>query len=299
MRLSRPGGFWKRRAPWKRRSRGGQPLARPVYAVELPEFSDAFMQCMGGFFIEMIEVLGRRTASFHLALTTPKRLASFKPEPFSKLYQRSVYQSMRNLLRRTVALARKRMRSLPESTALQARFFVEHEKELLRFLERITQCRIIADKTRIHGDYHLGQVLFTGKDYVILDFEGETERSLGDRLLKRSPLRDLAGMLLSFHDVAHKALEREQEVHPEAVASLAAWAETWSHAASGLFLRSWLTAVDGASFVPGDTHALEVLLSCFLVERCVLEIERSLNHEPEGVHLPLHCLRRILETAEG
>lgn len=269
---------------------------RQLFDASSYAWPEHFLESLGGFFVEMVELLGRRTAAFHKTLAAPKRLNSFKPEPFSKLYQRSVYQSMRNLVRRTVALCRKKVKGLPEDLAVRVKAFVDDERRLLAFLEGITKVKVEADKTRIHGDYHLGQVLFTGKDWVILDFEGEPERSLGDRSLKRSPLRDLAGMLLSFHHVARTALAQEQSLHPEAVESLGPWAMTWSMAASDIFLQTWLAESEGAGFVPKDRAALETLLGCFLVERCVLDLERTLMHDQARAHLPLLCLAGILDT---
>jgi len=274
------------------------PPARRFFSTTPASIPDEFTRHLGSFFAEMLETLGRRTAAFHLALAAPRSLPSFKPEPFSKLYQRSVYQSMRNLLRRTVSAARKSRRAVPAERRDELERFIRSEAPLLQYLERITHVRVEADKTRIHGDYHLGQVLFTGKDWVILDFEGEAERSLGDRSLKRSPLRDIAGLLLSFELVAVTAMERVAELHPETSEALSPWAATWSRAASSLVLQGWLSDVAEASFTPRDPEALETLLSCFLVERCVLDIERALSQEPGRVHLALRCLQGIVGELE-
>ncbi len=274
------------------------PDLGPLYAVELPEPSRKFQGSLGGFYLDMVRSLGARSAAFHLTLAAPKRLAAFKPEPFSKLYQRSVYQSMRNLVRRTARSMGKSRSRLPEQLQSRADRFITNEKALLRFLERVFNVRVEAQKTRIHGDYHLGQVLFTGKDYVILDFEGEAERSLGDRCLKRSPLRDVAGMLLSFHHAAYTALDYEASLHPDKREAMEPWTRAWGRLCGGTFLQSWLRAAGTAPFVPQNTEAVETLLSCFLLERAVLEIERALNNGLERLHLPLMLLEQLLESEE-
>ncbi len=267
----------------------------PLYAIEAPAPPQEFLDSVGGFYLEMIRTLGSRSAAFHLALAASKRLAAFKPEPFSKLYQRSIYQSMRNLVRRTALSVTKARKGLPQALLSRSDAFVRNESALLRFLERVIEVRVDSQKTRIHGDYHLGQVLFTGKDFMILDFEGETERSLGDRSLKRSPLRDVAGMLLSFHHAAFTALDREALLDPEAQETLTPWARAWARVCGNTFLRSWLRSVQQAPFLPSDQQATETLLSCFLVERGVLEIERALNNGMGRMHLPLILLEQLLE----
>src|SRR5689334_25265550 len=95
-------------------------------------------------------------------------------------------------------------------------------------LRRILDVKIVATRIRIHGDYHLGQVLHTGKDFVIVDFEGEPARSLGERRMKRSALRDVAGMMRSFHYAAYASLWKQSSMRSEDIALLETWASAWS-----------------------------------------------------------------------
>jgi maltose alpha-D-glucosyltransferase/alpha-amylase len=156
-----------------------------------------------------------------------------------------------------------------------------------------------AVKTRYHGDYHLGQVLRTGRDFLIIDFEGEPARALSERRLKRSPLRDVAGMVRSFHYAAHSALHAAGALRPEDVGRLGAWAEGWYAAVAGVFLESYRQAAAGAVFVPGERAEFEVLLRCFLLDKAVYELGYELNNRPDWVFLPLAGIEKILADAKG
>ena len=149
-----------------------------------------------------------------------------EPEPFSAMAQRSVYQNMRASLRRTFTLLEKKICDLPATFRDEAKEVLDAEQEILAREKRLLDRRTNAAKIRIHGDYHLGQLLYTGKDVVILDFEGEPARPLSERKLKRSALRDVAGMMRSFQYAAYSALW-QPAMRKEDVPFLERWADLW------------------------------------------------------------------------
>src|SRR6476619_3236189 len=118
-------------------------------------------------------------------------------------------------------------------------------EEILERFKNIFRHKMDTLKIRTHGDYHLGQVLFTGKDFVILDFEGEPARSYSERRLKRSPLRDVAGMIRSFHYAAYGGLHLNERLQPEERAKLIPFAEQWYHYMRGFFMQAYLETVAG------------------------------------------------------
>jgi maltose alpha-D-glucosyltransferase/alpha-amylase len=236
----------------------------------------------------------------HLALATaPGDDADFGPEEFTGLYQRSLYQSMRNLNGRVFRTARERLRHLPATAAEEVRRVAAREGEILKTFEVLLDLEIHATRIRCHGDFHLGQVLYTGKDFVIIDFEGEPTRSLSERRRKRSPLQDVAGMIRSFDYVAHGVLGRDAGgafAEREDVRVVEPWTRFWFTWMSSAFLRAYLRAAGEASFVPATVRDREALLTVFLLEKGVYELGYELNNRPDWVRIPV---RGILELLRG
>jgi maltose alpha-D-glucosyltransferase/alpha-amylase len=248
-----------------------------------------------GSFREMIRLLGQRTAEMHLALASGEEPA-FAPEPFTPFYQRSLYQSFRAQARRALTLLRRRLKELPDSLREEAQHLVEQEEALLKRGRAIFEQTITAQRIRVHGDYHLAQVLYTGKDYVIIDFEGQSGTSLSDRRRKRSPLRDVASMLRSFHFAAHAALEGGR-LRTEDIATLEPWARFWQRWTSVVFVKAYRETVGEASFLPADRAARVTLLEFYLLKRAANELRLELLHRTGRVRVPVQGLLQLLETS--
>ncbi|HEX4085022.1 MAG TPA: maltose alpha-D-glucosyltransferase [Chthoniobacteraceae bacterium] len=250
---------------------------------------------IGGIYPERARQLGVRTAQMHFALAGEDTDASFAPEPFTTLYQRSIYQSMRGSLRRTMGVLQRRLPHLDGKYRKLVLEIVADEPAILARMASILRRKIHCAKIRTHGDYHLGQVLNTGKDFVIIDFEGEPSRSLSERKLKRSALRDVAGMLRSFHYAAHTALSLHQHtVRPEDIPLLEPWAEHWANWIGSAYLQSYLQTADAAPFIPDTREDTETLLDAYLLEKAVYEVGYELNNRPNWISIPLRGIQQIL-----
>lgn len=152
-------------------------------------------------------------------------------------------------------------------------------------------------RTRIHGDYHLGQVLYTGSDFMIIDFEGEPARPLSERRTKRSPLQDVAGMVRSFHYAAFSHLlgphdaSTSSDAHARALAN---WAEGWYAWVVRTFLRSYFRVAQSGSFLPSSREEISALLQIHLLEKAIYELGYELNNRPSWVGIPLAGISQLL-----
>ena len=145
-------------------------------------------------------------------------------------------------------------------------------------------------------NYHLGQVLFTGRDFVILDFEGEPSKSYSERRLKRSPLRDVAGMLRSFHYAAYGAMFLNDRVREEDIEKLVPFAEQWSYYMGNFFMQAYLEKATEAACIPADPEDLEIMMQLYLLEKAIYELNYELNNRPEWVIIPLRGIRSLMKS---
>jgi maltose alpha-D-glucosyltransferase/alpha-amylase len=251
----------------------------------------AVLEEAAGGYMSQARLLGQRTGEFHLALAGEREDPTFIAEPFTGLYRRSIYQSLRNSARTTFDLLRRRLSILPESLRDEAREVLALEDALLRQARAVMERKIPMARCRIHGDYHLGQVLFTGKDFVIVDLEGEPSRSLSERRYKRSPLRDVAGMIRSFEYAAAFAVRRGP-TRSEDVPALLPWARLWQRWASASFLRGYFDAAGDAAYLPKGLDALAAMFNFYLLDKTIYELRYELNNRPDWVDIPLEGIRR-------
>ncbi|TVR25615.1 MAG: maltose alpha-D-glucosyltransferase [Ilumatobacter sp.] len=259
-----------------------------------------------GPFLGAAQLLGERTAQLHLALAAAGNDdRAFAAEGFTRLYQRSVYQSMRNAVRRGLQSSRDSLDSITDEGARDKIVeLIAREHDILELLRRLSTERIDTLRTRIHGDFHLGQVLCTGRDFVLIDFEGEPARPLGERRIKRSPLRDVAGMLRSFQYATYSALQFQVERGTveggtTSYEALRQRLREWNRWVSAAYLHGYFTAADGHPFVPADPDHTAILLDAFQLEKALYELSYEMNNRPEWVGIPLAGIAEILGDEEA
>ena len=168
--------------------------ARPLTELLEEQQPDEAALEMIGAYIEIARMLGQRTAELHHALASDREDPNFAPEPFTPFYQRATFQSMRNLTEQTFRLLRNRQAFVPEGSRKALDRLLAHPESIASRFDNFLKCKMTALRIRAHGDLHLGQVLYTGKDFVIIDFEGEPARPLSDRRRKRTAIRDVSGV---------------------------------------------------------------------------------------------------------
>ncbi len=251
---------------------------------------------IGHSYLEETLLLGKRTAEMHQALASARKNPAFEPEKFSLLYQRSVYQNIRNNLKQQMSLLDKLMNRLPTQVGAEAEKILKSQTDILEKLKLLNRKKFVASKIRIHGDYHLGQVLYTGKDYIIIDFEGEPAHAPGERRLKYSPLRDVAGMIRSFHYAAYSVLLQYHEAHPENYTLLEEWVGHWFTCIAGLYLKSYLEELKLPDLVPQDRNDFEILLDALLLNKAIYELGYELNNRPDWVIIPIKGIQAAISN---
>jgi maltose alpha-D-glucosyltransferase/alpha-amylase len=269
------------------------------HILSLPEEPPPLAKETIGPYLNSARLLGQRTAELHVALASGLDDPDFAPDFFTHMYQTSLYQSMRSFTVRTLQILKEQLTNIPEELRDDAQQVLDLEKEIIGRYQSIREQRISAARIRCHGDYHLGQVLFTGKDFVIIDFEGEPARSLSERRLKRSPLLDVAGMIRSFHYAAHSALIRQVPLAPRPendLPLLQHWAQYWYVWVSTTFLNSYLDIVRPVGLLPEDPEHLRILLDAYILEKAIYEIGYELNNRPDWVKVPLQGILQLMET---
>ncbi len=262
------------------------PAARPsLIEASRSEPGEVAVRTIGGY-LESARLLGRRTAELHAALSSDPSDPAFAPERISPGDQRSIYQSLSGLSLRATDLLRTQLSRLPADAREEGRQVLDQETRIASILRSFLARRLNTARIRVHGDYHLGQVLYTGHDFVIIDFEGEPTRSLYERRLKRLAMRDVAGMLRSFSYASQAAL-RSPDITAERLPSLQAWARFWVDNVSAAFLRTYLATAGNASWVPQHAEDLELQLTTMLLEKALYELRYELNLRPDWVRIPL------------
>jgi maltose alpha-D-glucosyltransferase/alpha-amylase len=249
-------------------------------------------------YLENARLLGQHTAELHLALADSSGDDAFLPEPFTELYRKALYHGMTALSNRTFDRLQQSMRRLPPDVLETAASVLSHEDSVREFLRPVRDQRVTAMRIRTHGDLNLRQFLYTGKDFVIIDFEGERARPLSERRIKRCSLRDVASMLRSFHYAAYAVLFGQMPgviTTTETTPVLEHWARFWYLCAGGSYLQGYLATAGTAAFMPKTRSELKLLLTAYLMEKAVQELGIELNDRPEWVRIPLLGILQLLE----
>jgi trehalose synthase-fused probable maltokinase len=231
-------------------------------------------------YVPFASLLGRRTAEMHGALAGAAGNADFAPEPTRPEDAAATDAEIEALAADAFALLRRILPGLRPADRRLGEAVVAGERNLLRRARGLRERRISTPRIRCHGDYHLGQVLFTGSDFVIVDFEGEPARSLADRRSRRWAMKDVAGMVRSFAYVAASA-DGDGDTR-------------WGQAATDAFLSGYWSVATGAAFAPPTIEERDLLMSVMLLEKALYELRYEMNNRPTWVGIPLRGLHALL-----
>jgi maltose alpha-D-glucosyltransferase/alpha-amylase len=252
-----------------------------------------------GTYLEAARLLGQRTGQLHVALASEPDDKDFAPEPFTPFYQRSLFQSMRNLTVHTLLSLRRSIDRVPEAIRPEAEKVIALESAIVKQFKAVHERGIACKRIRCHGNLHLGEILYTGKDFVFIDFEGESARPLGERRIKRSPLNDVAAMLRSFEFTTYAALFNQLDLgtlHEERLPQLEPWTGFWYRWVSSVYLNAYLEVVGKTDLLPRSKEELKVLFDAHLLEKAVYEIGYELKHRPSWLKIPFRAIAKLVEA---
>jgi maltose alpha-D-glucosyltransferase/alpha-amylase len=251
-----------------------------------------------GTYLESARLLGVRVAELHLALASGEPGSEFTTEPMTPHHLRGVFQSMRSLTTQNLRRLRKQIKSIPPEMADAAHRVIELEAAILQHCRQLTEQNFAARRIRIHGDCHLGQMLWTGRDFVFLDFQGDATAPISERRIKRSPLRDVARMVRSFHHAAYAGFHRQVElgvISRENLPKFEPWVRHWNLAVSRAFLQAYCDGMETSEILPRDPEQLRVMLLAYLLNQVVDELGDELRRGSDNVRAPLQAIVYLME----
>jgi maltose alpha-D-glucosyltransferase/alpha-amylase len=274
--------------------RGEPPLEAlaPEHVLDLAALpTPAAVSDVAGAFIDTAQTLGRRTAELHIALASPSTDPAFAIEPLSGKDIDRLLREARAQVHRALELVRQRadlVFDLVESAAM----LLGRADQALATPSALPD--LTGARTRVHGDYHLGQVLWVEGDFYILDFEGEPTRPLEERRMKESPLKDVAGMLRSFSYAAYAGLFSHTAARRSQFERLERWAHVWQNWTSASFLKGYLGTIQATAVLPAAPAQRRTVLDLFLLDKALYELQYELNNRPDWLRIPIHGMEDLL-----
>jgi maltose alpha-D-glucosyltransferase / alpha-amylase len=277
--------YFEARAPNAFPEASTDELKNPVELSEAPASQLAKDHVV--IYLDSAATLGRRTAELHMALASPTSDPAFLPEPMTGQDLETLLADLRQHASSVLDLLKERVSSFPDEEVEIAASVLIQRRQILDQFKGLAIKNLRTQRIRIHGDYHLGQVLKVKTDFVILDFEGEPARSLAYRRAKQCPLKDVAGMLRSFSYAVYSSLINYTTRHSGDFARLEPWARLWEHSVAAEFLRAYRETARGQEFLPSDTGDFRKLLDIFLLDKALYEVLYEMNSRPAWVRIPL------------
>ncbi len=264
-------------------------------AIDYEDIPENMRELLGVILPQRVHHLGEFTADLHKALSQDTYDNDFDKEESSLHYQRSLFSGLQTLTRTSLQNLKSSMSSLSEEIQEEAREVIKMREEILSCFREIYDHKIPMMKIRTHGDYHLKQILWTGKDYIMNSFEGDPSRSFSERRIRRSAMRDLAALIRSFHYVTYSSILSPEFNQQRKEGNLEIWAEDWHYYISRLYIKGYFEKAGKADFIPEKREDFRILMHTFLLEKALHELNYELRNRPEWVIIPLRGIKAIVK----
>jgi maltose alpha-D-glucosyltransferase/alpha-amylase len=279
-------------------ARGTPPTLPTYHPLQLmAEEATAQARDLIGSYLDSARLLGKRTAELHAALADENAEPDFAPERFTYEDRQNLYLEMKDQADTAFQLLREQQEKLTGAERDEADEVLSAEKPIRDRFQPLLNQNVTAMRIRHHGDYHLGQVLYTGTDFMIIDFEGEPARPLAERRLKRLALRDVAGMIRSFQYASYAALFGQvpgTAIDSERADDVEGWAAYWTAYVGAEYLKGYFETAGHLAFVPASEGERRLLLDVFILQKALYEVAYELNNRPAWVRIPLRGILTLL-----
>jgi maltokinase len=247
---------------------------------------------------DQVALLGKRTGEMHLGLYAPDAEAAFAPEAFDDFYRQFLLHRLTDLLDRRYALLIENYNKLDEPTQRLAWIFMEARELIDDFANEMLTRPLESLRIRIHGDYHLGQILTDNGDFILIDFEGEPEASIAERKIKHSPLKDVAGMIRSYHYAVSAKLFESTETKDISSDKLQNVSDRWYKLMRDTYMDAYLEAFGWPHPLFKSQNEINFLLLFFLLEKAVYELGYEISYRPSWVKIPLRGIVEVIREIE-
>jgi maltose alpha-D-glucosyltransferase/alpha-amylase len=241
-----------------------------------------------------IQTLALRTAEMHIALGSDIHETAFTPTTYNGDYTVWLKNRMLYQFQNRLNIIENSLHKLDGLALELAHQFMENKKLVRKHFVDFDWTKMKSERIRIHGDYHLGQVLVNGDDFYILDFEGEPESTIRDRKVKQPPLKDVAGMFRSFHYAIYATIFNNKEKYPFEQEELFKAGEILYKYFVGVFLETYIEKAQSGNLNIGYNHEIDFLLKYCLLEKAVYELGYELNSRPRWAVIPLRGIQSIM-----
>jgi trehalose synthase-fused probable maltokinase len=241
-----------------------------------------------------VQTLAQRTAEMHIALGSDIHDTAFTPTTYNGDYTVWLKNRMLYQFQNRLNIIENSLHKLDGYALELANLFLENKKEIRKHFVDFNWTKMKSERIRIHGDYHLGQVIVNGEDFYILDFEGEPESTIRDRKVKQPPLKDVAGMFRSFHYAIYATIFNNKENYPFEIEELFEAGEKLFRYIVSVFLETYINKAQSGNLNIGYDHEIDFLLKYCLLEKAVYELGYELNSRPRWAVIPLRGIQSIL-----
>ena len=263
--------------------------------LRLNEVPPEIIDWAGLSVILRIQTLARRTAEMHIALGSDIHETAFTPTTYNGDYTVWLKNRLTYQFQNRLNILENNLHKLDGLALDLANQFLDHKKEIRKLFLDFDWTKMKSERIRIHGDYHLGQVLVNGDDFYILDFEGEPESTIRDRKVKQPPLKDVAGMFRSFHYAIYATIFNNKEAYPFEQKELFKAGEVLFKYFVGVFLQTYVEVAQAGNLNIGYNKEIDFLLKYCLLEKAVYELGYELNSRPRWSVIPLTGIASIME----